>query len=1663
MTDDEVLDALGARLLRERALRRDAAAAATAATPAGLPADADENEDPAIRAWRERRDAPQPAPEITPPTLLLQTPADQPDPVATAATAALQPTAEQQAALEAGQGPVRGEVAGGGIAPRPRLQPTDTPRNDLGANRPFSFGQLLDNFGTRVAAVGTGATNLFNPEFWGGMAGAAGENIARFNDAERLDLLHRLRPDLAEKLSTAQASGDFAGLSPEDQRQLGNFIGRRPEPLDDWYARARAYAAGDKNHVLHDMGLLLEQLQRGATLDEGSQFALQQVVPRREGFYGAAGSAAGRAKPYAHVLRELPGAMAGHYKDLAEDPTGYGARYAYEDPLGAGLDLLMGAGAVAAGLRGAAGFARGAALGAPAAGAAAKTVTADPLLLKVSRGLEQAAATLESPVAATAGRRWARWVGEAELRDRLAIALGHGVEETSRHAPQTLAKNALREAGFDIAEIAAPGERTVLAKRTRPNPETFADEDVLFGIERVPEANRPIRPGSVEDAMLGTGSRRRAAEAFEPATERARRQRRFAQELTAPYLNDLLDAATQPVTGEGVATARRIVEEVRDKLMPPASPVRGLAVQIAARGEYPWFRALAWGRKGYLRTVAEDIIQRHDERFFLQRNELLTGVDDAFRGLNANTREAVRPIMEGRLDPARPLDTQFLFPWEREIHARWVKKGVFDAENLPALARVRAAWKNYTDWAGASTGLSAEMLRDRATQAGRQAQIAQRMAAAEAALRDGGPVLRDLNFDAWALGQARFLSALPGAGEQAAQFTEKFRAATGGERGALREMYGQYADSIEGATLRRMQHYAAQGDTVNAENVARLMELRETETQAFLDRALAAHGMEPLHFPYQRDIRPSMFMPQRSGMPWADSFMRKSHAALMRAGVGFTADSRQVLKGLVASRVKVTNLADRLAEMMPFARRVDDRTLAALRGLDDRALKAPPPSPGYAYFFPEGYLTFFEERLNAQQAFVDKAIRSGVVGFADDLLKRSGAAPGSPEHTAALQTLLLGAGDADAAAQLLYDHMHDALRGTFDQTVLRVSRAPVYEIPIEFAEAINDSVRPVNPWVRLVFDRPLNFWRRVTLGLRLAWQSNNLFGNLFLDALSGEGPGNYLKANRPGTKEARLLDRHFPQLKSQGFNAAELNALGENLGTAKASSLARFIGDAEQLASHTPGVGHLARGFQHATDFSFHVNALIDNVVRRAHVLGASKSAVRGAVMRQSAGDFLRMIDAVSADVPVLAEWVRDTWPRVPKAQAGVRNAAHDAVTPLIQERAAVQIADAAASSPELLDKLLTVRPEIAAEALASAERWLGNFSKLTWHERNVLRRIFPFYGWLRFISGLALRLPVEHPIRTRVLDLAGRAGVEAELDYIAQETGDGEGGESVAQFGLPEYLRGAAFGGVTTDDSGRETFKFSNPRGRNPFSGVPGLGSGNIAYDLLRQANPAVQAAYEVAMQRDVGTGREFTSAAVKHESGGRDLRRARAAIEREQAEIEGRPYPVTPDDSGRDSGIAELAGEVEPGTVRGGTRVGPIDRLAAKFFTTNLYRETYAGSTAPRGLLPLLKQLANGQAAGPAGTLGMARAYDDSGLLTPEPVVGVTGDEIGPYRREPMDLLKSLVGFGSTYRVPLREQMKQQLDDEKSAAKKFLRDAEMRREAAAAEALRREQLEVH
>lgn len=171
--------------------------------------------------------------------------------------------------------------------------------------------------------------------------------------------------------------------------------------------------------------------------------------------------------------------------------------------------------------------------------------------------------------------------------------------------------------------------------------------------------------------------------------------------------------------------------------------------------------------------------------------------------------------------------------------------------------------------------------------------------------------------------------------------------------------------------------------------------------------------------------------------------------------------------------------------------------------------------------------------------------------------------------------------------------------------------------------------------------------------------------------------------------------------------------------------------------------------------------------------------------------------------------------------------------------------------------KLLRDMPtELKAEVGRQAELFLGNYSTFNNFERTFLKRVFPFYSWIRVISKLAVNLPVRHPLTAQFLAATSELAqpVENPLDPLLpwyqrggiHAFGQSFGSSSTNPFGtiqsliapfasgggVNDFITGAASGSESplVQLLGNQMTGINQFTGR-PFSAPPGFGGSFNSY----------------------------------------------------------------------------------------------------------------------------------------------------------------------------------------------------------------------------------------
>jgi hypothetical protein len=83
------------------------------------------------------------------------------------------------------------------------------------------------------------------------------------------------------------------------------------------------------------------------------------------------------------------------------------------------------------------------------------------------------------------------------------------------------------------------------------------------------------------------------------------------------------------------------------------------------------------------------------------------------------------------------------------------------------------------------------------------------------------------------------------------------------------------------------------------------------------------------------------------------------------------------------------------------------------------------------------------------------------------------------------------------------------------------------------------------------------------------------------------------------------------------------------------------------------------------------------------------------------------------------------------------------------------RLVEAVAEAPEWVQR----------EGMRMMKQWMGDYQGLSRFERNAVRRVIPFYSWIRVINTWLFGMPFRSPLRAEALSLVSRLGREAQGD----------------------------------------------------------------------------------------------------------------------------------------------------------------------------------------------------------------------------------------------------------------------------------------------------------
>lgn len=418
-----------------------------------------------------------------------------------------------------------------------------------------------------------------------------------------------------------------------------------------------------------------------------------------------------------------------------------------------------------------------------------------------------------------------------------------------------------------------------------------------------------------------------------------------------------------------------------------------------------------------------------------------------------------------------------------------------------------------------------------------------------------------------------------------------------------------------------------------------------------------------------------------------------------------------------------------------------------------------------------------------------------------------------PSEAAALGLRMDRVIDAEAWSQLTKSQKERVLNQLgyvqYDPTsifTLRIRRTSPSRkwIPKHMVDAIKSYQQAgmFEKFISRVLQPATTLWKNGILAFRPGWHVYNAIGSPAMMLASGAiGPGSYLKQMLSGLPRQLLDDwqRGF-DLERWGLTRAQADelfgeALTADLNLARHDarlSTAEYVGSLEAMREQ------------------------LDRVLR---------DEAKGAGQVSVLGDSARTLGQRARDAASTA-WAKAT--RGTRRAAGVSYRANSYVDNL--NRAALFLENAPRMGVE--------------EALHVVGEVLGDYRKLTHFERLYVRSVWPFYAWVRHISGLTLRMLKPDSITRTVI-----------TGHIMNLLGEPDEFEAL----LPGY----ASGDIRVGESPDGIPQFLSLRGFNPWMDVfdPIIFNDQLSTrGAFRIAHPVLQFGAERLLGVDVTTMRPFS-----------------------------------------------------------------------------------------------------------------------------------------------------------------------------------------------------------
>lgn len=274
-------------------------------------------------------------------------------------------------------------------------------------------------------------------------------------------------------------------------------------------------------------------------------------------------------------------------------------------------------------------------------------------------------------------------------------------------------------------------------------------------------------------------------------------------------------------------------------------------------------------------------------------------------------------------------------------------------------------------------------------------------------------------------------------------------------------------------------------------------------------------------------------------------------------------------------------------------------------------------------------------------------------------------------------------------------------------------------IPRAYWDRLAGDIRESNALVRAVIDRPLDVFRTLVLFSRPAYYANNIVGQHLLLAVRDPGfVPTYIRI--VAGKNQNAARKLFRMAADPASSSQKWNAFFEKHGAALHGASAGQV--------ETSGFGALTQRLSLSGNRKQQIIAGLLRSPRTANELGA----------------------ILSDDIPRQVRAVRLMQPHVAAA------------------RAAGELGDDADIAMRLLDS----DPVLAERVIEQTLFDLVDYRGMSPFEKRVIRRIIPFYGWMRGLTVWAAELGYNHPAQLLALSTISTVGQDANAEWNARTPG---------------------------------------------------------------------------------------------------------------------------------------------------------------------------------------------------------------------------------------------------------------------------------------------------